>query len=314
MSSVIAIDATGNLVSVESIVAVTTEVCCQNDASFILIGDSINITKSLAENSLPEFDISIHHLDIGAGEDPELAFIAHARAIAEEGDADIVLSFGEYESFLKKGLAEGRLFEGLSNPAALDILFFSGRAKAFLDVGAAPAINGDRMLELVKLGSAFAAERLKINEPKISIIKPVSDIGLCEKAFELLRDNFEGFSGLISPSDLFEEDADAIVADGITGKLVGSMLRGYTAYIARRTGDSGDKRGKQFWGSADKKATGEFAEDIERSLECGTMLLGYDAPYLFLPPSLSEIQLQSAVSLASVSDFRLAEKFASFSF
>ena len=221
----------------------------KDNIEIVLVGDKEKITYILKEagESTDKFEI-IHAPDvIGMAEHP-------TKAVAKKKNSSIVQGFlalknGTIDAFVGAGntgaMMVGAMYTiktipGIIRPTITSIIPKSnGNFGILLDVGANADCKPDVLYQFAIIGSLFAKNVYKIDDPKVALL----NIGeeeekgnlLTQATYSLMRDtNNINFVGNVEGRDLFNGKADVIVCDGFTGNVVLKQAESFYNLIKER--------------------------------------------------------------------------------
>ena len=215
----------------------------------VMIGDELSIAAHLAQYPLPDGSYSIVHTSqiIEMHEHP-------TKALKEKQDSSIAVGFHllaseKIDAFISAGntgaMMVGALFsiktiEGISRPTiGAYIPRENGTLGLLLDVGINADCKPENLNQFAVLGSLFAENILKVNNPKVGLINIGEEEGkgnlLAQAAFSLLKENNQiNFVGNIEGRDILINKADVMVCEGFTGNVVLKMAESIYDIAKRR--------------------------------------------------------------------------------
>lgn len=205
------------------------------DVRIVLIGDTEKAKAYLNSKNIPEskFDF-VHAPDvIEMGEHP-------TKALAQKPNSSISVGYkllkeNEIQSFASAGntgaMLVGAMFSvkavpGVIRPCITSILpKINGGFGIILDVGTNADCKPDVLYQFAILGSVFAKEVYKIDNPKIGLLnigeEPEKGNLVAQAAHALMKDSKDfNFVGNVEGLEVFEDKADVIVCDGFTGNIL----------------------------------------------------------------------------------------------
>lgn len=215
----------------------------------VLIGDEAVakeiILKEGADASCFQF---VHTTEIiGMGDHP-------AKALLKKPNSSIAVGFnmlksGEINAFASAGNSGAMLvgsmytikpISGIIRPCIPSVLpKLNGGEGIILDVGINADCKPDVLYQFAILGSVYAENVLKINNPKVGLL----NIGeeeekgnlLTQSTHQLMKDTTEfNFVGNTEGRDLFDDSVDVVVCDGFTGNVVLKEAEAFYTLIAKR--------------------------------------------------------------------------------
>ncbi len=205
------------------------------DVRIVLIGDSEKAkaylkTKNIAEDT---FDF-VHAADvIEMGEHPTKALaqkpnssIAVGYKLLKENEIQSFASAGNTGAMLVGAMFSVKAISGVIRPCITSILpKINGGFGIILDVGTNADCKPDVLYQFAILGSVFAKEVYKIENPKIGLLnigeEPEKGNLVAQAAHALMKDSKDfNFVGNVEGLEVFEDKADVIVCDGFTGNVL----------------------------------------------------------------------------------------------
>jgi glycerol-3-phosphate acyltransferase PlsX len=176
------------------------------------------------------------------------------KALKEKQDSSIAVGFkmlanGEIDAFISAGntgaMMVGALFsiktiEGIIRPTiGAYIPREDGSLGLLLDVGLNADCKPENLNQFAILGSLFASQILKIENPKVGLVNLGEEEGkgnlLAQAAFPLLKENKQiNFVGNIEGRDILINKADVMVCDGFTGNVVLKLAESIYDIVKRR--------------------------------------------------------------------------------
>jgi glycerol-3-phosphate acyltransferase PlsX len=205
------------------------------DVRIVLIGDMEKAKAYLNNKHIPESSFDFVHAPdvIEMGEHP-------TKALAQKPNSSISVGYkllkeGEIQSFASAGntgaMLVGAMFSvkavpGVIRPCITSILpKVNGGFGIILDVGTNADCKPDVLYQFAILGSVFAKEVYKIDNPKIGLLnigeEPEKGNLVAQAAHALMKDSKDfNFVGNVEGLEVFEDKADVIVCDGFTGNIL----------------------------------------------------------------------------------------------
>ncbi|NTE03552.1 phosphate acyltransferase PlsX [Agrobacterium tumefaciens] len=201
----------------------------------VLIGDTEQIKPILAEEGFNPDHFEYVHTDevIGMGEHPTKAIVQKPNSsiavgfnLLKEGKIDSFASAGNSGAMLVGAVFSVKTIPGIIRPCLCSILpKLKGGTGLLLDVGANADCKPDILLQFGVLGSLYAENLFKIDNPRVALmnIGEEDEKGnmLSMATFPLMKetDRFN-FVGNVEGRDLFNDKSDVIVCDGFTGNVM----------------------------------------------------------------------------------------------
>lgn len=209
-------------------------------------------------------DIILEEL-LQAGVDPGHFIIAHApevismgehptRAVVQKPKSSIAVGFqmlknGEISAFSSAGnsgaMVVGSMYsvgtiQGIIRPCTSAIIpKENGSISILLDVGTIPDTKPDVMYQFGILGSLYAENIYKINNPRVALLNlgKEEEKGnlLCQSSFALMKESKDfNFIGNVEGRDILRDKADVIVCDGFTGNVVLKLMESVYRMLIKR--------------------------------------------------------------------------------
>ncbi len=201
----------------------------------VLLGDQEIIHAELQKHQTSADRFQIVHTSevIGMADKP-------LKAISSMPDSSIFVGFKMLESkqinaFTSAGNSGAAMvgamysigsIPGVIRPATLAVVpQEKGGKSIILDIGTNPDSKPDVLYQFGLLGSIYARDVLKIENPRVGLLNIGSEEGKgnlsSQAAYALMKESKEfNFFGNIESRDLFNSKVDVIVCDGFTGNIV----------------------------------------------------------------------------------------------
>jgi glycerol-3-phosphate acyltransferase PlsX len=277
----------------------------END-QIVLIGNE-EIIRSQVDNNLitsGKFHIVNTTEVIGMGEKP-------LKAISTKHDSSIFVGFKLLESkqinaFASAGnsgaMMVGAMYSigsipGVIRPATLAIVpQENGNEAIILDIGTNPDSKPDVLYQFAVLGSIYAHEVLKIENPRVGLLNIGEEEGKgnlsTQSAYQLMKESKDfNFLGNIESRDLFNSKVDVIVCDGFTGNIVIKQSEAIYRILQKR------------------KLTDNFFERFNYEKHGGSPILGINGAVVIGHGISNNVAVKNMVLLAkSIYDARLSSK------
>ncbi|MES2762870.1 MAG: phosphate acyltransferase PlsX [Bacteroidota bacterium] len=219
------------------------------DVKIVLIGDSEKAKAYLKEQNVAEDKFEFAHATdvIEMGEHP-------TKALAQKPQSTISVGFkllkdNEIQCFASAGntgaMLVGSMFSvkavpGVIRPCITSILpKLTGGFGIILDVGTNADCKPDVLYQFAILGSVFAKEVYKIENPKIGLLnigeEPEKGNLVAQAAHALMKDSKDfNFIGNVEGQEVFEDKADVIVCEGFTGNVLLKTAEAFYSMIKSR--------------------------------------------------------------------------------
>lgn len=272
----------------------------------VLIGDSDYAKTFLKEKGIAEdkFDY-VHSTDvIGMAEHPTKAFsqkpnstIAVGFKLLREEEINCFVSAGNTGAMLVGSMFTVKTVPGVIRPCITGIIpKENGGFGIVLDVGTNADCKPDVLYQFAIMGSIYAKEVHKIENPKIGLLNIGEEPGkgnlVAQAAYNLMKDSKDfNFVGNVEGAEVFEDKADVIVCEGFTGNVLLKTAEGFHSIVKRR-------------GYKD-----EYFERFNYELYGGTPILGINSNVLIAHGKSSAIAFKNMMTLSKeVVESNLNEK------
>jgi len=215
----------------------------------VLIGDSEKAKSHLKAKGVAEDKFEfVHATDvIEMGEHPTKALaqkpqssIAVGFKLLKENDIQCFASAGNTGAMLVGSMFSVKAVPGVIRPCITSILpKENGGFGIVLDVGTNADCKPDVLYQFAILGSVFAKEVYKINNPKVGLLnigeEPEKGNLVAQAAHSLMKDSKDfNFVGNIEGLEVFEDKADVIVCEGFTGNVLLKTAEAFYSLIKKR--------------------------------------------------------------------------------
>lgn len=240
----------------------------------VLIGDSEQAKAYIKQQGIAEdaFDY-VHTTEV-------IQMGEHAtKAIAQKPNSSIAVGFkllkeNELQCFASAGntgaMLVGAMFSvkaisGVIRPCITSILpKINGGFSVLLDVGTNADCKPDVLYQFAILGSIFAKEVYKVENPKVGLLnigeEPEKGNLVAQAAYSLMKDTKDfNFIGNVEGLEVFEDKADVIVCEGFTGNVLLKTAEAFYSMSKRRN------------------ITDEYFEKFNYELYGGTPILGVNS-------------------------------------
>jgi len=220
-----------------------------NDIQIVMFGN-----KPIIETELSKFNFSEHRYTIIHTSQVIEMHEHPTKALKEKQDSSIAVGFkmlasGEIDAFISAGntgaMMVGALFsiktiEGVIRPTiGAYVPREDGSLGLLLDVGLNADCKPENLNQFAILGSLFASQILKIENPKVGLVNLGEEEGkgnlLAQAAYPLLKENKQiNFIGNIEGRDILINKADVMICDGFTGNVVLKLAESIYDIVKRR--------------------------------------------------------------------------------
>ncbi len=274
--------------------------------TLVLIGDSDAAKKYFKAKKVDanKFEY-VHATDvIEMGEHPTKALaqkpnstIAVGYKLLKEGDIQSFASAGNTGAMLVGAMFSVKSVPGVIRPCITAILpREDGSFGIVLDVGTNADCKPDVLYQFAILGSIYAKEVYKIENPKVGLLnigeEPEKGNLLSQAAHALMKDSKDfNFIGNIEGREVFDDKADVIVCEGFTGNVLLKTAEAFYSIIKKR------------------QRSDEFFDTFNYELYGGTPILGINSNVLIGHGISSALAFKNMILLSKdIVDANLNEK------
>jgi phosphate acyltransferase len=220
------------------------------DTHVVLVGDSGPLEELLKSHQITSPRLELAHAPdtILMGEHPTKALAQKPQSSINVGykllkshQANAFCSAGNTGAMHVGAIFSVKPVEGVIRPGIAGLLpKESGGFGVIMDVGANADCKPDVLYQFGEMGSIYAREVLKINNPRIALLSLGEEDQkgtLLTQATHHLFTTFEklNFVGNIEGYDLFNDKADVIICDGYTGNVVLKMAESFYSMLSSRS-------------------------------------------------------------------------------
>lgn len=210
----------------------------------LLVGQDNKIKAELSKYSYPVESVFIVNADevITNDESPTTAIktkknssIVVGLNLVKEKKADAFISAGSTGALLTGAtLIIGRI-KGISRPALATVLPNKKGISFLIDCGANVDAKPEYLLQFAKMGSIYAENILKVNNPRVALVNVGAEKEkgnmLTKEAYVLLESAGLNFIGNVEPRDIPEGACDVIVADAFAGNVILKLTEGLSTAL-----------------------------------------------------------------------------------
>ena len=219
------------------------------DVTIVLIGDSEKAKNYLKEQGVSEDKFEfVHATDIiEMGEHPTKALAQKPQSsisigfkLLKENGIHCFASAGNTGAMLVGSMFSVKAVPGVIRPCITSLLpKENGGFGIILDVGTNADCKPDVLYQFAILGSIFAKEVYKINNPKVGLLnigeEPEKGNLVAQAAHSLMKDTKDfNFVGNVEGSEAFGDKADVIVCEGFTGNVFLKTAEAFYSMIKKR--------------------------------------------------------------------------------
>jgi glycerol-3-phosphate acyltransferase PlsX len=220
-----------------------------SDVKIVLIGDSEKAKDFLKSRNVSEDKFEfVHATDIiQMGEHPTKALAQKPQStisigfkLLKENEIQCFASAGNTGAMLVGSMFSVKAVSGVIRPCITSILpKITGGFGIILDVGTNADCKPDVLYQFAILGSIFAKEVYKINNPKVGLLnigeEPEKGNLVAQATHSLMKDSKDfNFVGNVEGLEVFEDKADVIVCEGFTGNVLLKNAEAFYSMIKKR--------------------------------------------------------------------------------
>lgn len=159
-----------------------------------------------------------------------------AISMVRDGRADAMVSAGNTGALMAGSLLVCGRLAGIERPALTIVApTFSGGNMVILDVGANMDAKAEYLVQYAVMGKVYAREVLEKPIPRIALLNVGTEENKgndqVKRAFDLIKDKVEGFTGNVEARDVMDGAADIVVCDGFVGNILLKAVEGMAAGI-----------------------------------------------------------------------------------
>lgn len=276
------------------------------DVKIVLIGDSEAAKKYFGENNIDANAFEYVHTTqvIEMAEHPTKAFsqkpqssIAVGFKMLKEKQIDSFASAGNTGAMLVGSMFSVKAIPGIIRPCITTILpKLNGGYGIMLDVGTNADCKPDVLYQFGVLGSIYAKEVFKIDNPKVGLLNIGEEAEkgnlVTQSAYGLMKETKDfNFIGNVEGRDLFGDKVDVVVCDGFVGNIVLKTAEAFYRLIMKR------------------KRNDEYFDKFNYELYGGTPILGINSTVMVGHGISSPLAFKNMIMLSKdVVDAKLNEK------
>lgn len=223
--------------------------------------------------------------------------------LLRDGKGDVFISAGSTGAVLTGGTLIVRRIKGIMRPAICPVI--PGRKKPFLlmDAGANADCKSQYIQQFAIMGSIYAENVLKREQPQVAIVNIGSEeekgSKFVKECYALLKDAPINFKGSIEGREIPEGDMDVVVTDGFTGNVILKLFEGTveTIFSVLKEGIMSSFKTK-LGGMLLKPVFKSFKKSYDYTEHGGAVLLGLNAPVIKAHGSSNAKAIKNAVRQA----------------
>lgn len=280
------------------------------DLEIILFGNE----KSIKEYLVDDERIKVIHTEevITSDDEPvravrrkkDASMVVMAQYVKDK-KADACISAGNTGALMSAGLFILGRIKGIERPALAPTLpTKDGKGFLLLDVGANVDAKAQHLLQYGIMGSIYAKEVRKVENPRIGLLNIGTEQGkgneLTKRAYDLLTEAPVNFIGNIEARDLLEGQADVIVTDGFSGNVALKTIEGTASMMFSLLKDTFTQNMKtKLAAGMIKSDLRNLRDQLDYSEYGGAGLFGLSAPVIKAHGSSNARAIYNAIRQAS---------------
>ena len=301
----IAVDAMGGDNAPKEIVAGARQAAEELEVPVVLVGqpEAIGDTGGLEVIAASEV--------IGMRDDPaqgvrrkkDSSLVRAAEAV-RDGAASAMVSAGNTGATMGAALLRMGRVKGVQRPAIATPIPVPGTTPTvLLDAGANAECTPAYLMQFAQMGSAFAAERYGIREPKVGLLsigeEETKGTSLVKETHSLLAASGLNFIGNVEGRDLMSDAVDVVVTDGFTGNVALKTLEGGLKFLVQAVMNAlGSSEEAKRVSHVLLDALAPVAAELDPDTTGGAMLLGVEGVCIISHGSSSARAIVNAVRVA----------------
>lgn len=215
----------------------------------VLIGDSDKAKSYLKEKGIAEDKFEFVHTTevIEMGEHPTKALAQKPQSsisvgfkLLKENEIHCFASAGNTGAMLVGSMFSVKAVPGVIRPCITSVLpKTNGGFGIILDVGTNADCKPDVLYQFAILGSIYAKEVYKIDNPKVGLLnigeEPEKGNLVTQATHAMMKGTKDfNFIGNIEGSEVFEDKADVVVCEGFTGNVLLKTAEAFYSMIKKR--------------------------------------------------------------------------------
>jgi glycerol-3-phosphate acyltransferase PlsX len=220
-----------------------------SNVKMVLIGDSETAKSYLKEKGISEEMFEFVHTTevIEMGEHPTKALAQKPQSsisvgfkLLKENTIQCFASAGNTGAMLVGSMFSVKAVPGVIRPCITSVLpKTNGGFGIILDVGTNADCKPDVLYQFAILGSIYAKEVYKIDNPKVGLLnigeEPEKGNLVTQAAHAMMKGTKDfNFIGNIEGSEVFEDKADVVVCEGFTGNVLLKTAEAFYSMMKKR--------------------------------------------------------------------------------
>lgn len=225
--------------------------------------------------------------------------------LARKNEVDAVLSCGNTGAYYACAMLFLKRIEGIEKSCLMAMLpTYKGDNVAMLDVGANSENTASQLVSFAVMGSVYARNVRKIENPKIALLNIGSEHHkgdeVHQETYKLLENMKEiNFVGNIEGKEILDGDVDVIVTDGFTGNVALKTTEGVAKVLVKSLKESLMSSTRTKVGALmAKPGLKQLMKKFDTKAAGGALMMGFEKPVIKAHGSSDAIAFENAINLA----------------
>lgn len=225
--------------------------------------------------------------------------------LARKNEVDAVLSCGNTGAYYACAMLFLKRIEGIEKSCLMAMLpTYKGDNVAMLDVGANSENTASQLVSFAVMGSAYARNVRKIENPKVALLNIGSEHHkgdeVHQETYKLLENMKEiNFVGNIEGKEILDGDVDVIVTDGFTGNVALKTTEGVAKVLVKSLKESLMSSTRTKVGALmAKPGLKQLMKKFDTKAAGGALMMGFEKPVIKAHGSSDAIAFENAINLA----------------
>lgn len=225
--------------------------------------------------------------------------------LAKKGEVDAVLSCGNTGAYYASAMLFLKRLEGIEKSCLMAMFpTYNDRGVALLDVGANSENTAEQLKSFAIMGSVYAKNVRKINNPKVALLNIGSEHHkgdeIHQETYKMLESLQEiNFIGNIEGKEILDGDVDVIVTDGFTGNVALKTIEGVAKVLMKSLKDGFMSSSRTKIGAViAKPALKQLMTKFDIKAAGGALMMGFVKPVIKAHGSSDAIAFENAMNLA----------------
>lgn len=225
--------------------------------------------------------------------------------LAKKGEVDAVLSCGNTGAYYASAMLFLKRLEGVEKSCLMAMLpTYNDKGVSLLDVGANSENTAEQLKSFAIMGSAYAKNVRKINNPKVALLNIGAEHHkgdeVHQETYKLLESMQEiNFIGNIEGKEILDGDVDVVVTDGFTGNVALKTIEGVAKVLVKSLKDGFMSSIRTKAGAVmAKPALKQLMSKFDTKVAGGALMIGFVKPVIKAHGSSDAIAFENAMNLA----------------